>query len=145
MPLPGYNNGDGNDTFSFTNPDGSVGTRFDLWGRPRQGLGSTGPVVAVGAGAGTGATVTAHTGTDCHGNIQITSGTSTAAGTLCTITFAHPFVGTNPPVVQLEAKDAGASALYYAACTNTVLTVKLVNAPTASTAYSFDYFVVSGA
>lgn len=128
----------------WLNPDSTLGARFDLWGRPRQGT-TTGPTVAAGAGAGTGAAVTAHTGTDAHGNIIITTGTGAAAGTLATITFNNPYTGTNPPIVQIEPKDAGASALYYATCTNTVLTIKTVNSPASSTAVSFDYYVTCGA
>jgi hypothetical protein len=118
--------------------------RFDYQGRPRQGT-TTAPTVAVGANAGTGASITAHTGTDSAGNVQITTGTSAAIGTLLTITFAQPFTGTNAPLVQLQAKDAGATALYYANCTNTALTIKTAVAPASSTLMSIDYDVTGGA
>jgi hypothetical protein len=142
---PHVSQGDGTDVASFQNPDGSVGARFDQWGRPRQGTGDA-PTVAVGAAAGSSATVTAHSGTDSHGTITITTGASGWSGNaLATVTFAVPFTGTNPPIVQLEPKDSHAAALYYATCTNTVLTVNVVTTPASASAYAFDYFVVCGA
>ena len=56
-----------------------------------------------------------------------------------------PYTGTNPPVVNIQPKDAGAAALFYANCTNTALTIKTVNAPASSTAISFDYEITGGA
>lgn len=145
MAIPHINTADGSDALSFKNVDSTVGTRFDAWGRPRQGT-TTGPsAVVIGAGAGTGAAVTSHTGTDSHGNVLIQTGTTPAAGTIATITFGTAFTGTNPPVVQIEPKDAGAVGLYYANCTNTTLTVKAAAAVVASVPASFDYFVVGGA
>lgn len=141
-----YRDADGttNDQDGLVYPSGALGARFDYLGRRRQGTTSA-PVVAAGTNAGAGAAVTAHTGTDEHGNIQITTGTSAAAGILATVTFAQAYTGTNPPIVQIEPKDAGAVSLFYATCTNTVLTIKTVNAPTSSTLISFDYYVTGGA
>jgi hypothetical protein len=139
--------GDGSDDLSVSNPDTSnIGARFDAYGRPRQGT-TPSPAVVLGTGAGTSPTGLVHTGTDAHGNIAFTSGsTPPSASTIATITFSSPYVGSNPPVVQIEAKDTGgASALYYATCTNSALTIKCVNALPASTAVSFDYSVVGGA
>jgi hypothetical protein len=145
--MTGYNYADGtaNDQFGLVFQSGALSQRLDAFGRPRQG--TTGaPVVAIGAGAGAGATITAHTGTDSHGNVQIhTAGSPAANSPVVTVTFAQPFVGTNPPVVQIEPKDAGAANLYYASCTNTVLTISCATAPTTGTNYAFDYFVVGGA
>jgi hypothetical protein len=125
---------------------GAVGARFDFLGRERQGT-TPKPVVALGAGAGTGPTGLTTTGTDSHGNITFTSGTTPpASSTIATLTFSTPWQGTNPPIVQVEAKDAGgAAALYYGNCTNTTLTIKTVNALTASVPVSFDYVVIGGA
>lgn len=143
--MPVWNaDGSTNDQIGLAYSNNTLGARFDYLGRPRQGT-TAAPTVAAGANAGTGAVVTAHTGTDSHGNIQITTGTSAAAGTIATVTFANAFTGTNPPIVQIEPKDVGAAALYYATCTNTVLTVKVQGTPASSTLVSFDYFVVSGA
>jgi hypothetical protein len=142
-----YRDADGtaNDQDGLLYPSGAVGARFDYLGRRRQGT-TAAPTVAVGAGAGTSATVTAHTGTDEHGNVQIHCGASgVGAGVLATVTFAQAYTGNNPPIVQIEPKDLGAAALYYASCSNTVLTINLVNAPTISTTYSFDYYVTGGA
>ena len=147
MPIPHLHAADGTDATSVKNSDGTLGARFDSYGRERQGT-QPGPTVAVGAGAagGTGSSVVAHTGTDNIGNIQIHSGTVPVAGALATVTFAVPFTGTNPPIVQLEAKDAGGAAIfYYATCTNTVLTVNTQLAAAASTNYAFDYVVICGA
>jgi hypothetical protein len=138
--------GDGTDTLGFdvSGGRGQVGARFDAFGRPRQG--TTGaPVVAVAAGAGAGATVTAHTGTDSHGTITIHTAGTPAPGALATVTFVNPYTGTNPPVVQIEPKDAGANLFYWAACTNTVLTINVVGTPGTGVNLAFDYFVVGGA
>ena len=145
--MTGYNyaDGTGSDQSGLVYPSGAVAARYDYLGRPRQA--TTGaPVVAVGTAAGTSAAVTVHTGTDSHGTVTITSGASGWSGhPLCTITFAQAYTGTNPPVVQIEPKDAGAANLYYASCTNTVLTINLVTTPASATTWAFDYFVVGGA
>jgi hypothetical protein len=125
--------------------NGALGARYDFLGRERQGT-TPAPTVAVGTAAGTSATVTVHTGTDSHGTVTITSGASGWSGhPLATITFANAYTGTNPPIVQIEPKDAGAANLYYATCTNTVLTINLVTTPSTATTWAFDYFVVGGA
>jgi hypothetical protein len=127
--------------------NGALGARFDFLARERQGT-TPKPTVALGTGAGTGPTGLTNTGTDSHGNITFTSGTSPASpnATIATLTFANAWVGTNPPIVQVEAKDGGgAAALYYGQCTNTALTIKTVNALTASVPVSFDYVVIGGA
>jgi hypothetical protein len=122
---------------------GALGARFDSLARPRAAT-TPAPTAVVGAGAGTGATVTSVTGTDSVGNVTIQTGTSPAAGTVVTVTFSTPF--TTAPFVQLEPKDSGgAAALYYVNSTTTTFTVKTVNVPPASTAVSFDYTVTGGA
>lgn len=51
---------------------------------------SVAPTVVVGAGAGTGATVSV-VGSDSSGTITLVTGTSTALGLLCTLTFSTPY------------------------------------------------------
>ena len=142
-----YNVADGTatDQFGLVYQSGALSQRLDAFGRPRQATTSSPSAYVIGAGAGGGASVASHSGTDSHGTVTINTGTSPAAGTIVTITFAQPFVGTNPPIVQIEPKDAGATGLYYANCTNTTLTVKAAAAVPASTTAAFDYFVVGGA
>lgn len=53
--------------------------------------------VTLGAGAGSGAAITAHTGTDMWGNVRITPGTG-ASGVICRVTYAVAFA-TAPYVV----------------------------------------------
>jgi hypothetical protein len=150
MSVPHSRLGDGSDDFSVANPDGvtQLGARFDSNGRRRQGVQPTAPTVAIGAGASAGGgspSVTSHTGTDEHGNITLHTGTTPVAGVAATLTFATPYTGTNPPIVQIEPKDSGASALYFATCTNTVLTISTVNALGSGVSASFDYYVTCGA
>ena len=141
MPIFSNPNPESNDSFAVTNPDGSLSMRIDSWGRERCGTG-TKPTVAIGAGAGTGATVTSNTGSDCDGNVTIQTGTSPSVGTVFTLTFAHPYV--TAPYCQLQPRDAGASALFYATTTTTQMVVKSVNAVTASVALSLDYETCGG-
>jgi hypothetical protein len=123
-----------------------LSTRNDYLGRPRQGT-TAAPTVAVAAGAGSGASVTSHTGTDSHGFISITAGTTPAAGAFATVTFAQAFTGTNAPIVQIEPGDqySAGTNFIYATCTNTVLTINFAVAATATRVYSFYYTVVGGA
>jgi hypothetical protein len=142
-----YRTADGTptDQFGVQFASGAVGARFDLLGRERQGTQPSPTAYVIGAGAGTGASVTSHTGTDNIGNIVLTTGTGTAAGTLVTVTFAVPYTGTNPPIVQVEPKDTGASGLIYATCTNTTMTIKAAGAVPVSQQCAFDYVVICGA
>ena len=144
--MTGYNTADGtaNDQWGLVYPSGALAARFDYLGRPRQGT-FAGPVVAAGAGAGAGATVAAHTGTDSHGTVTIHTAGSPAPGVIATVTFAQPYQGTNPPIVQIEPKDAGANLFYWAACTNTVLTINVTGTAGTGVNLAFDYFVVGGA
>lgn len=157
MPY-GYHVADGSastDLFGYQFPaNNTVGFRLDFVGRERQGT-TPKPGVVLGAGAGTGPTGLTVTGTDNHGNITFTSGTTpTAASTVATITFANTFTGTNPPICQIEPKDAGgANALYYVtnvgsagAWTGAVIkTAAGTTALPASTAVSLDYVFIGGA
>src|SRR5271166_2719897 len=146
--MTGYRTSDGTsaDQVGIVTPSGAIGARFDFIGRERQGTQAGPTAYVIGAGAGGGASVASHTGTDSIGNVVLNTGTSPAAGTLVTITFAVPYTGAiNPPIVQVEPKDAGAVGLIYANCTNTTLTIKSAAAVPASTTMSIDYVVIGGA
>lgn len=125
--------GDGTDVFAFqVDSTGALSTRLDYRGRNRCSTTPPG-TIAVGAGAGTGATASLVAGsTDDIGTVSIVVGTTPSAGTMCTITFHDPY--TTAPFVQLQARDAvGAAAIYYATTTTTQLTIKTTNAPGAGT------------
>lgn len=134
---------DGKDSLAVqVNSSGALGMRFDNWGRERVGT-TPKPSVAFGTGAGTGATLVSNTGTDADGNVTFNSGTSPQAGqTVFTLTFNAPYA--NAPYCQLQPRDAGASALFYASTTTTQLVVKCVNALPASTQVSLDYETCGG-
>ena len=116
--------------------------RFDGYGRRR--VSTTGaPAVAVGAGAGTGSPAVSVVGTDEHGVLTITAGTSPAAGVLVTVTFNEPFAKA-PIVTGLVAGDNNSSgAGLYASATTTVLTISARAAIGGNTKVS--YALVAGA
>jgi hypothetical protein len=92
------------DTFGITLPGGQLSSRLDYRGRNRASTTPPG-TVAVGAGAGTGATASLLAGsTDDIGTLSVVIGTTPAAGTLATITFHDPYP--TAPFVQLQARDA---------------------------------------
>lgn len=138
MGSPRLNLGDGTDTLSVQNADGSLGARFDSAGRRRVGT-TTAPIVAVGAGAGTGASATI-AGTDEHGTVSITEGSSPAAGTLATVTFHQAYATT--PIAYVSGQDAHSSALNVTA-TTTGLVIAAGAAITGNT--KINYLVVGGA
>lgn len=142
-----YRNADGTNTDQegLLFASGAIGARFDFMGRDRQGTQPSPTAYVIGAGAGGGSSVASHSGTDAIGNVVLNTGTSPAAGTLVTITFAIPYTGTNPPICQVEPKDAGAVGLIYNTCTNTTLTIKAAAAVPASTTLAFDYVIICGA
>ena len=146
MPLTPHvsNNDDKSDIFAYqVDSSGALSQRFDYRGRNRAASTPVGSI-AVGAGAGTGATASIVTGsTDGVGTLQITCGTSTSAGTLAVLTFHDVFNAA--PFVQLQPRDAvGAAANYYATTTTSALTIKSASAPTASSVLLVDYDLTSG-
>jgi hypothetical protein len=101
------------------------------------------PTVAAKAGAGTGATASI-SGTDTASIVTVTSGTSPAAGQLVTVTFATAWSGT-PKIAVVALNAATASLLaggYYLQVTASAISLYTVNAPAASTAYSFDLIAI---
>ncbi len=100
------------------------------------------PAVAAGAGAGTGPTVSL-TGRDEFGTVSITAGTTPAAGTLATITFATPY--TVAPVASVIENDSNATQLgVYCTATTTTLTISGRTAGTATNVYLINYVVTGG-
>lgn len=130
---------DTSDLLLIKNSGGTNVTRFDYAGRRRVGTGSV-PTIEAGAGAGTSPTV-AITGDDTAGKITVTTGTSPAAGTLATATFAFAFA--NAPFVCLTPKDAAAAALQeYNGTSASGFSIKTAATPPASTTHTWDYMVV---
>jgi len=143
MPISHVNPGDGSDVFSWRNPDGSVGARFDQFGRRRAGTGAA-PTVTAGSGAGTSPSVSV-TGTDEFGTVSVTAGTSPAAGALATVTFARPFASAPAAVLVSPLSASAASVGHYASATATGFTLSAAAAPTAGDVYEYSYVVVGGA
>lgn len=143
MPTPHVHAADGTDTFSYRNTDGTLGVRFDSIGRRR--ISTTGkPVATAGAGSGTSPTV-GNAGTDEHGTLTVTAGTSPAAGTLATLAFSVAYATTPAAVIVSPADSASAALAPYASATTTTLTIGVHTAPTGAAAYKFNYQVVGGA
>lgn len=100
--------------------------------------GSTTVAANAAAGAGSSASIS---GNDTAGTVTITTGTGATSGSLATITFATSF-GAAPRVV-LSASDADAAALQiFRTATTTTFVINAAAAPTDSTAYEIDYFVI---
>ncbi len=98
------------------------------------------PAVATGAAASS-CTVS---GTDMGFLLTCTTGSSPAAGTLATVTFAGAY-GAAPhfaAAAAVNAASAAASSGLFAASTPTTLTVSTANALTASTSYAWHYVLV---
>lgn len=142
MPIPHFNPGDGSDVSSWMNTDGTLGARFDARGRRRAGT-TAKPVATAGAGAGTSPTLS-NAGTDEHGSLSVTAGSTPAAGTLATLAFTTAYAKAPAVVIVSPADSASAALAPYASATTTTLTIGVHSAPTASAAYNFNYLVVGG-
>lgn len=138
-----YTDGFGGDSDgTYVGDTGQIGGRFDLAGRRRAGT-TTKPTIAAGAAIGTSPTGVLVTGTDEHGTVAFTTGTSPTTGIVATLTFAQPYAAT--PHVLITAGDADSAAVkLYAVATTTVLTITAVVAPAAG-AHKIAYSVVGGA
>lgn len=103
------------------------------------------PTVAVGAGAGTGATASLTNGTDQHGAVSVTTGSAGwAAGTLATVTFATPYT-VAPYAVSVDAGDANSTKLFlYATVTNTALTLSVATPATGASQVFVIYYTLFG-
>jgi hypothetical protein len=106
------------------------------------------PTAVLGANTTVGQSSTvAVTGNDTAGYVSYTSGAvnlpsfDLATGAQLTTTFATPF--TTAPRIALTAKDATSAAVrYYAETTTTGFTIHFIDAPSATTTYTFDYIVI---
>lgn len=101
------------------------------------------PTATLAAGAGTGAAVTSRVGGYYWGNITLTSGTGTAAGSVITIGWPNG-LRSAPWAVLVSPRSAAAAAagLYVTSVSASGFTVAAANALAASTAgITFDYLV----
>jgi hypothetical protein len=131
----------GDDFINFTDDTLGVTTRWDQRGR-RRAAGPT-PTAAVGAAAGTGATISSITGSDESGTITITGGTAPTTGILATITFAAGY--TVAPYASILPKNAASASIQlYATTTLTTLVINCAVAPAASQTLAFDYTTIGG-
>lgn len=124
-------------------PDGKLGARFDNSGRRRVGTTSV-PTVAPGAAAGTAPSAVGVVGTDEHGVVSATIGTSPAAGIVATVTFNRAYAVI--PLVTLTAGDAdSAGAKLWATATTTTLVIHAAASPTAAAVWKVNYSTVGQA
>ncbi|HSX53226.1 MAG TPA: hypothetical protein VLF90_02570 [Patescibacteria group bacterium] len=106
------------------------------------GTALSGSNIASNANCGTGCTVSI-SGNDTAGIITINTGTSAAAGTQATITFANAY-GSAPTVV-LTPKDVPAGSTYpqyYYGSNTTTFDLKAYTALTDSKTYTFSYHIL---
>lgn len=110
------------------------------------------PSVSPGAAAGTGASAVFASGSgiaasnDCSGTIDLTTGTSTAAGTLLTLTFFEPYNGTSTWVSLDAGNDiATEQRNFYSsqAASNTQFTIRARTPLNPSVTYRIKYNVRS--
>jgi cytoskeletal protein CcmA (bactofilin family) len=80
-------------------------------------------------------------GSDTAGTVSISTGSSPPAGCFVTVNFAVKF-GSTPHVVISASNSSAGSLDYYTNRSTTGFSICTANAPTAATAYSFDYIVV---
>lgn len=102
------------------------------------------PTVAVGSGAGSGATASV-VGSDTCGVITLTTGTSCTIGDVCTVTFSNPYGNGVVAVAQYESSDwllTNQPTLMTAATTSTFTIRVSVTALTDSVPYKFNYQVM---
>jgi len=86
-------------------------------------------------------------GNDTAGSVTYTSGAvnlpnfNLATGAQLTTTFSAPF--TTAPRIALTAKDATSAGIrYYVQTTTTGFTIHFIDAPSATTTYTFDYIII---
>lgn len=98
------------------------------------------PTISSGTAVGSGGTVSI-SGNDVAGTITINTGGSPPAGILANISFVNAYNST--PNIQITPIGSSTAALfYYATRTTNGFSVGTINAPAASTTYTFDYFIV---
>jgi hypothetical protein len=103
-------------------------------------VGGSTPTRSTGGAIGGGGTASI-SGTDTAGTVTINTGSSPSAGCYITVTFAKAFNAT-PHAIISPVGSAAAGLQYYTSRSTTNFSVCAANAPSASTTYVFDYFVV---
>jgi hypothetical protein len=100
------------------------------------------PGVAVGAAAGTGASVGTITGNDVSGRVVLNTGTSPTTGTLCTVTF-DTARGAAPNAVMVSQQSAagGVVDLYATSITSSSFVIGCGDAPAGSSTITVGWFV----
>ncbi len=98
------------------------------------------PGISSGTAVGAGGTVSI-SGNDIAGTITINTGSSPPAGILANINFVNAY-STTPNVQITPIGSSTASLSFYATRTANGFSVGTINAPSASTTYIFDYFIV---
>ncbi len=99
--------------------------------------GSAAPTaVTAGAGAGTGGSCTI-TGNDTSGTVTVVTGTTPAAGVLCTATVAF---STAPRPVISGSDQASAALAPFMSATTTTFTIGVNGIPANPGTYRFNYF-----
>jgi hypothetical protein len=102
--------------------------------------GGSAPGIAVGANAGTGASVSI-TGNDEAGTMTVTTGTGSASGTLATITFASAY-GATPNIELTPVGNTSATIEYSVGTVNSNnFTLGTANAPADGNTYNYAYHV----
>lgn len=112
---------------------------------------TTVPVLAVGANAGTGATVVFEllaavaADNDHVGKIKLTTGTGSTAGAMATLSYNDPYKDSYVAVFLTAANAATAGLEFYiSSSTYLAFTVSTNNAPADSTVYAWYYHTVAG-
>jgi len=103
---------------------------------------SQAPSIAAGAGAGTGPTI-AVAGSDLAGSVTLTTGTTSAAGALFTVTYGDAFDASSNFYVTFSCRDVDCTGLqlYVSAESSTSFTISTNNAPTDAVQYVINYHV----
>lgn len=97
------------------------------------------PSISSGTAVGAGGTVSI-SGNDVAGTVTINTGGGPPAGILANISFVNAY--NNTPNVQITPiGSSGAGLNYYASRTTNGFSIGTINAPSASTTYTFDYFI----
>lgn len=115
-----------------------------LWGSNGHiTVGGPAPSVAVGAQAGSGASLGAVSGNDTSGRVTLTTGTGAAAGSLVVVTFASSYATTpSNVVVNALSTNAGGLGHYTTSFSTTGFTIACKTAPTSSAAMTFGWLVI---
>ena len=117
--------------------------RLDQYGHiVADGMGA--PSLAAQAGAGTSPTLTVTAGgSDTAGQINLTAGTSPAAGAQIVVTFANAYAASVRSVHLMPSSSAAAASnAYISAKSATGFTISVVNVPTAGASLTWFYQVI---